>query len=57
MSGELLDDEVVVNDPIKLYRIQVFRIIIDKLSMAIEDRFFKIRIFFKHCHFLIQIDL
>jgi len=41
MSGELLDDEVVVNDPIKLYRVQVFRIIIDKLSMAIKDRFFK----------------
>ena len=41
MSGELLDDEVVDNDPIRLYRVQVFCIIIDKLSMAIKDWFFK----------------
>lgn len=41
MSRELFDDEVVDNDPIKLYRVQVFRIIMDKLSMAIEDRVFK----------------
>lgn len=37
MSGELLNDEVVDNDPKKLYGVQVFHIIIDKLSMSIED--------------------
>jgi hypothetical protein len=42
MPKELLNNKVTDNDPtIKLYRIQAFCIIIDKLSMAIEDRIFK----------------
>lgn len=43
MSGELLDDEVIVND-----RVQIFRIIIDKLSRLLRIDFLKISIFFKH---------
>jgi len=41
MFDELSNDEIAGYDCLKLYRVQVYRVIFDLLSMTIENRFLK----------------
>lgn len=41
MFDELSNDEIAGNDSLKLYRVQVFRVVFYLLSMTIENRFLK----------------
>lgn len=57
MFDELSHDKIIENDLFELYRVQVFCVIFDLLSVTIGNRVLKVITLCRHYHFLVLIDL